>query len=393
LYVVILKRGLFSKDHGGAVGYHYTFAYQGTTASCAWVMQGNDLDGTSPIVVHEVVEAAASSVGAGEVGDPCGQLARINGVMVEAYANAHHACVIPGVFAEPLPSAVWMTWKGVDADAGIYSSQLANGAWAPQQRLNGVGTSNSPALSVHDGALFMAWKGAGSDQGIWYARYLGAGWMPQKLVAGVGTSNHPALASHNGTLYLAWKGAGGDQGIWWTRWLGDRWAGQQNIPGRGTSKGPAMLAEGNLHMIWKGVEGDSRMYAATLDPNGQAWSSQVPVPGFGTSESPGLAPEPTFVGDPDKLLMTWKGVPGDSKIYQALLNAGSWSGQELEIGIGTSSQPAALGNGAGKMWRTWKGIDGDAGIYWSESNEGLNWKAQVKIPGVGTSHGPALALF
>src|SRR5512132_2549888 len=112
IYVATLEQGCFSKDEPGAAGYHFTFDYKGTPALCAWVMQGDDLDGTTPIVAHEIVEAAAQKLGNGEVAEPCDQQRRINGGMAVAYADAHHVCVIPGVFEQPLMESLGGVWVG-----------------------------------------------------------------------------------------------------------------------------------------------------------------------------------------------------------------------------------------------------------------------------------------
>jgi hypothetical protein len=46
---IFVRQGLFSTDHPNDVGEHYTFTYNGTESPCSWVMQGADLDGTTPI--------------------------------------------------------------------------------------------------------------------------------------------------------------------------------------------------------------------------------------------------------------------------------------------------------------------------------------------------------
>jgi hypothetical protein len=391
-YVVFLKQGCFSKDHGDDVGYHYSLTYKGQQVACAWVMQGNDLDGTTPIASHELVEIISSTFGYGERADPCNhQNARINGVLAEAYESAAHTCVVPHVVSNPLGGVAWMAWKGIDGDTGIYYSWL-NSDWQRQIRVPGVGTSDSPAICAHDRTVFMAWKGIPGDSGIWMSQLTDIGWALQQPVAGVGTSSHPALTSFGGVLYMAWKGADDDEGIWWTHWIGDHFAPQQNIPGRATSTGVDLFAEAQLHMAWKGAGNDTGIYAATLDPATGAWSGQSKVPGVGTSDSPSMAAEPSFIGDPDKVLMTWKGIPGDGGIYQAIVTGDAWSPQEHENGVGTGSHPALVGSGGGAMWRAWKGVDGDSAIWWSQGDEGITWTPQQPVPGVGTSHGPALTL-
>jgi hypothetical protein len=100
IYVVFLPRGLFSKDEfEGAAGFHNTFAYHGTTAIYAWVMQGDSLDDTTVIMSHEVVEAIGKHLGQKELSDDCMTLlGSIDGVRVQGYLSLKDgpaACVIP----------------------------------------------------------------------------------------------------------------------------------------------------------------------------------------------------------------------------------------------------------------------------------------------------------
>jgi hypothetical protein len=66
-------------------------------------------------------------------------------------------------------------------------------SWVPQVNVSGVGTSTGPSLAVFNNRLFMAWKGVDGDQGIYFSSFDGNSWAPQQRVAGVGTSNKPAL--------------------------------------------------------------------------------------------------------------------------------------------------------------------------------------------------------
>jgi hypothetical protein len=54
--------------------------------------------------------------------------------------------------------------------SGVSAQNLA---WAPQQRINGVGSSNGPSLAVFANRLFAAWKGANGDQGIYWSSFDG----------------------------------------------------------------------------------------------------------------------------------------------------------------------------------------------------------------------------
>jgi len=101
IYVVVLPQGLYSKDHFlTAVGLHSSLDYSGSRGLWAWVMQGESLDDTTKGVAHEVVEAIASELGAGEVGDLCVRYTGlVDDVMVQGYTSAadQGRCIIPGI--------------------------------------------------------------------------------------------------------------------------------------------------------------------------------------------------------------------------------------------------------------------------------------------------------
>jgi hypothetical protein len=110
MYVVILPQGLFSRNYfNSAVGLHWTFEYRGRRAPCAWVMQGNSLNGTTPIVGHEIVEVIGSQTGVGELADDCEDMtALLDGVMVQGYKSRvdNWQCVIPGLVTDRPPWAL-----------------------------------------------------------------------------------------------------------------------------------------------------------------------------------------------------------------------------------------------------------------------------------------------
>ncbi|HXI71878.1 MAG TPA: matrixin family metalloprotease [Verrucomicrobiae bacterium] len=275
---------------------------------------------------------------------------------------------------------LYMAWKGVSGDSGIYWSQFTGSGWLPQEQIQGVGSSHGPCLTQYNTSaggvpstgLFMAWKGVSGDSGIYYSRRQYSNWDPQRPVNGVGTSARPALAEFNGKMYMAWKGVSSDQGIYWSAFDGSNWQAQQNIRGVGTSSGPALLAVGNrLYMFWKGIDGDSHIYYNWIDNGvGAIWQPQqsvayvnVNVSGntlvnVGTSAGPGVASRGNAVA------MSWKGVYGDSGIWFSPFQNDEWGGQINVASVGTSSGPA-LANLNDRLYMAWKGIPGDSGLYYS----------------------------
>jgi hypothetical protein len=276
---------------------------------------------------------------------------------------------------------LYMVWKGIAGDSGIYWSRLNGNSWLPQEKIQGVGTSHGPVMATYNTSsggvpsygLFLAWKGVSSDSGIYFTRSPNlAGWDPQQNVSGVGTSARPALAEFQGKMYMAWKGISGDQGLYYSSFDGNKWAPQQNIRGVGTSSGPALLAVGSrLYLFWKGVDGDSNIYFSWRDNTSIAiWQAQRIVAytdsqasgnisiNVGTSDGPGVALRGNAV------MMAWKGVPGDSGIWFAPFENDEWSGQINVAGVGTSAGPA-LTTFNGRLYMAWKGIPGDSGLYFS----------------------------
>jgi hypothetical protein len=295
---------------------------------------------------------------------------------------------------------VHMVWKGISGDSGIYHSTFffdsqGRPAWAPQNRIGGVGTSASPAITSFSGddvptphpELFMAWKGIPDDQGIYWSRGLGG----QANVPNVGTSQGLALAAQpNQYIHMAWKGIEGDSGIYWSfnnlfHGLGG-WEPQQNIAGVGTSDKPALAFHfPKLYMAWKGIRNDSGIYCS-VNQGDTHWRPQLRVPNVGTSAGPALA----FFGG--VLQMVWKGIEGDSGIYHASSRDDglTWTPQQRIPGVGTSHSPALVVFN-GRLLMAWKGIPGDSGLYFSSSGNGVNWAPQGNVPNVGSSAGPSLA--
>ncbi len=292
----------------------------------------------------------------------------------------------------PTPTALYMAWKGIPDDVGIYWSSAATGFdWLPEGKVPGVGTSAKPALAAFSGRLYMAWRGFGDDAGIyWSSSQDGMNWDPQTKVPGVGTSDGPALAAFEDRLYLAWKGADSDTGLWWTSTTdpaGKGWDPQQNVPGTGSSDGPALAVfQDRLYLAWKGADSDTGLWwSSTADPVIKGWDPQQNVPGTGSAHGPALA---VFQ---NSLYLAWRGIPDDQGIFYSSKPdlTTPWAAQSKVPGVGTSQRPglAAL---FGRLYLVWKGADSDTGIWWSSSLDGKAWDPQQNVSGTGTSSGPAL---
>ena len=126
-----------------------------------------------------------------------------------------------------------------------------------------------------------------------------------------------------------------------------------------------------LFMFWKGVPGDSNVYYSFYDfANDPIWKPQRRVEYFSYESGGGIpyaigtsgAPSAAVRGN--SILLTWKGVEGDSAIYISLFANNEFSGQAAVPNVGTSAGPSVV-QADGSTFMAWKGIEGDTGIYWS----------------------------
>ena len=138
-----------------------------------------------------------------------------------------------------------------------------------------------------------------------------------------------------------------------------------------------------MRFAWKGVGGDQNIYAGRGNDQDQNKLSDL-----GTSHAPALV---NFSGT----FMAWKGAFGDQGIYysrQSHIDGMTWEPQHSVPGVGTSTGPA-LAVFQNKLYMAWKGIGGDQGIYFTTRDFGGGWAPQRNVPNVGTSTRPALAAF
>ncbi|MEH2112325.1 hypothetical protein [Nostoc sp.] len=223
--------------------------------------------------------------------------------------------------------------------------------------------------------LFMAWDGVPGDDAIYFAENPEPtfnDWTNQQRIDGVGTSDRPALALFNGRMQMAWKGVPGDNNIYWSSFDGNAWSPQQQIRGRGTSYGPALAVLGNrLYMFWKGIGDDSNVYYAWIDNQPNAiWQAQHVV-AYSDAEiegnveiNIGTSSRPVATVRGNTIVLAWKGAPGDTGLYFASLEDDVWSGQINVAGVGSSIGPG-LATLNGRLYMAWKGIPGDTGLYFS----------------------------
>jgi hypothetical protein len=138
----------------------------------------------------------------------------------------------------------------------------------------------------------------------------------------------------------------------------------------------------SLRLAWKGVGGDQTLYVGRGSP-----SDQDDLSDRGSSHAPALV-------NHNGAFKAWKGIFRDQGIYysqQRHIDGVTWEPQRSVPGVGTSTGPA-LAVFRGRLHMAWKGIEGDQGIWFTTYENGV-WAAQRNVPGVGTSTRPALAVF
>jgi Matrixin len=133
-----------------------------------------------------------------------------------------------------LGNKLYMFWKGIEDDSNVYYAWIDDqpGAiWQAQRvvaytdaRTEGnveinIGTSSRPVATVRGNTIFLAWKGIPGDSGLYFASLENNEWSGQINIAGVGSASGPGLATFNGRLYMAWRGIPGDDGLYFS-WLG-----------------------------------------------------------------------------------------------------------------------------------------------------------------------------
>ncbi len=307
-----------------------------------------------------------------------------------------------------------------NANIEVLTPDDINGAralygWEGQRPLPERATDRGPALCACGPILAMAWKGIGDDHRIFYATSLdGLSWSSQQVVEGVGTSDSPSLAWDGTRLWMAWKGVPGDSSLLFattndpTSWPSNP---GRVIIGVGSSDGPSIAMTPGPILVWKGIEGDSGIFFSTFNPASipPPWQPQQKIGGVGTSDRPALISDVT--GQP---LMVWKGIEGDSNLFASTQTGIFWQPQQPvswivpgnvaggTIGVdfpGTAFGPGIATDGS-RVFVVWRGEGDDQGIWFTQRAQDIvggqnviEWSSQGNIPNVGTSHRPAAAFF
>ena len=284
--------------------------------------------------------------------------------------------------------------------------------WTPQRSVEGWTDGGGPAVCSCGNTLARAWRGAGNDKTIWFSTSVdGKGWTPQRPLPGVASDVGPSLAWDGGRLWIAWRGAGNNNLNWanTTDFFTRNGSGVKVLGDRASSHAPRLaLANGTMYMAWKGSRDDQGLYYATF--SGSAWTPQIKINGVGSLAAPAICQDL----DARALRMVWRGVKNDDALYTSTLSDLFWQPQQQvswietgngnagtsRVGVPGSADGPNITNTGDKLVMLWRGVPGDDGLYMTQFAADLvggrqvnEWSAQAKVPKAGSAFGPGVAAF
>jgi hypothetical protein len=303
-----------------------------------------------------------------------------------------------------LPNGALLVWKGVEGDQRMFYSvyDRDSDSWSPVTNIEGANTNRIISLSSlpGDNNVLMTWKGVEGDQRIFYSVYDrdSDSWSPGAPIEGANTNLSPSLVgiAHIPTVLMTWKGVEGDQRIFYSvyDYATNSWSPVTNIEGANTNHYPSLASMvTRVLMTWKGVEGDQRIFYSVYDYATNSWSPGAPIEGANTSTDPSLtAMVLSTDGSAAQILMTWKGIAGDQRIFYSVYDyaTNSWSpGAPIE-GANTNRITSLSYLPGGNALMTWKGVEGDQRIFYSVYDSASNsWSPVTNIEGANTSTDPS----
>lgn len=269
------------------------------------------------------------------------------------------------------------------AKPGKIESQVQ---WAPQERIVGRDSNDTPALVTYQNKLWSLWNGARND-GIFFSTFDGSSWTGQDSISFYFSDKGPATAVYDNKIFVAWKTRGSSQ-ILNGRFNGFHFTDPAHVPGIATNNRPSLAAfDGKLFMAWNGVRNDGIFYATFQESTG--WSSQAKIPGSKSDKAPTLV---VFEG---KLMAAWKKYD-DNNIEWSQFDGVNWTPLRRASRFGTSSAPTLatyrdLHNPQKEgLYLTWKGGD-DNNIWWAHFDGGF-FLNQIRNP-FGTKTAPGMVAF
>lgn len=287
---------------------------------------------------------------------------------------------------------VLFAWHGVDGDTRTFWAEIGPILTDTIPRGTGpnkvLDASSFAAPAIDQSAHILATVGPTAPSAI-RLRTLGnaIGGGPA-VPASFQTTARPAVATGgNGqNVVLAWQRPG-DGVICVAVENGGAWSAPTALASSG--HGPAVAAANNQYLV--AFQGANNQIYGSL--NGRAAAPMHPQSGgMGTSDSPALC---WWEG---RFWMAWKGVPGDNGIWLAGSSDGmNWSTPQSAHPVGGAIATAA-GPGLA-LWKeglllAWRGVPGDEKLWWSTQplgNLAARWQTpQILSPSNNSNAGPSV---
>jgi hypothetical protein len=242
------------------------------------------------------------------------------------------------------------------------------------------------SLAEFNGRLYATWKASSGENKMCYSSFDGRSWSLQMPMGRFGTSSGASLVFHRGALYAAYKGPNRNEMLYWTRFDGKSWETDKRMGDYTSTAGPTLVTfRDGLSMLCKGSKHDNILHGFF---DGSTWKKAFETP-FTTSTRPGAA----VLGEGDRqiLVMVWKGVDVDGRLWYSTFDGVQWAPAQPVPGSTQTVDPPALTTFRGIVYVAWRG--NDQSVQYT-SFDGYNWSPEYRLRGPKAGNcGPSLGVF
>jgi hypothetical protein len=255
----------------------------------------------------------------------------------------------------------------------VYDGQT----WSRTQRVQYQGQSikgvADPVVIEWNNLIHLFYTGL--DRFMYKSTFDGLNWsQPSPVLPGLKAASHPAVTILNNKLYLAYRGDGSNQ-IYFASDVGGPQESFHLVQGIGSSGPPDLTTyNGRVMMAWKGVPGDLGIYWMFPEVSG---ASQSRIQGVGSDL--GVSLTATSVGE---VVMVWLGVRDDKRIWcSSYTDASGWYPQRLAV-PGDAFGVPGISVYNGKVIMSWVKLGGSH-VFLSDESRYLPIPGQPLPPIVG----------
>lgn len=236
--------------------------------------------------------------------------------------------------------------------------------------------------------LYCLHRGSLGDENVYATQLLNNSWQPDEQMKNFLSAAGPAAIAYQGLVYVVYRGKQGDPRLWW--FTIDPSVGSvsdsQPFPASQSDEGPALgIYAGTLYCVHKG-NSDNYLWYSSFDTGSQTWSADQP---FTKNNRTNCAP--ALISWNNQLYCVHKGAT-DNKLWWCQFVGNDFTADtEFSAGNETASPPA-LAVYQNNIICAYRGANGDTQLYTSTFN-GSTWTAGVPIGGSASNSGPGLAVF